>query len=322
MTSTPLDPKKDALGYITGILAPTAFGFMPLFTMPLIHEGMNTASILAYRFLLAALILFFILLAKGKKLAVKKKELSVIALLAILYIWSSVGVQLGYRFMPTSVTTVIHFTYPVWVVILMLIIYKERPHGINLIAIFLAIVGVMAQAGIFEGASTFAWQGILIVASTGLAYALYMIVVAKSGIGALGPLKLSFYVLLFAGIGFGIFALLSPLSSELQQNDNAGFQFIHSWRSAYNVLLLSLVSTVLANIFLVDAVKKIGATLNAVLGALEPLTALVVGSIVFDEELTPSAYIGIVLIVFSVTLIATSGKIAYILKVKKLRRRK
>ena len=66
---------------------------------------------------------------------------------------------------------------------------------------------------------------------------------------------------------------------------------------------LGLVPTVLSLVFMTIAVHEVGATPTAIMGALEPLTAVAIGVMVFDESLTFRLAVGIVLILSAVLLI-------------------
>ena len=66
---------------------------------------------------------------------------------------------------------------------------------------------------------------------------------------------------------------------------------------------LGLVPTVLSLVLMTIAVHEVGATPTAIMGALEPLTAVAIGVMVFGESLTLRLVIGIVLILFAVLLI-------------------
>lgn len=299
-----------AKGLLYGIFSPISFGFIPLFTVPLIEAHMNTPSILAYRFLIAAAMLLLIMWWRKVPLKVSSTELLTLLVLGLFYIWSAMGLQVGYRYMPTGIATLLHFTYPVWVILFLLFIYKQRPAPITIFAILLASLGVATQAGLLSSSEAVSWIGIVIVASTGIAYAFYMIIVGKTGIGKQNPLKVSFYVLLFTGGGFLLIATFM-----------GGIQPIPGIKEGVNMLMLSLVSTVIANIYLVAAIKLSGATINSILGALEPLSAVVIGVLLLDEKLTIASVVGIGLILISVIIIALSGRIAYVLKIYRLRRR-
>ena len=297
-------------GLVCGVLAPTSFGFIPFFTIPLINAGMNTASILAYRFLFSALILLLVMLVRKIPLKMNRHHLLVVLLLGAIYVWSAAGLQIGYRYMPTGICTVVHFTYPIWVILIMLLLYKQRPAPITLAAIAMAIIGVACLVGLFGTSQKIPLAGFIIVASTGIAYATYLVIVSKSGINQEHPVKVSFYVMTTTGILFSIIAL-----------STGGINTIPGPSGWVNTILLCIVSTVLSNILLVVALKNAGATTNSILGSLEPLTAVSIGVVFLSETLTISSLIGVGLIIIAVLLIALSGRLAYLWKVHLLRRR-
>ena len=67
--------------------------------------------------------------------------------------------------------------------------------------------------------------------------------------------------------------------------------------------LLAVITAVLSNLTLVLAAQRIGSTLTSVLGVMEPLTAVFVGILVFNEPFTPALVGGVILISSSVTLV-------------------
>lgn len=304
-------PQHKLRGLMIAGASSVAFGFIPLFTLPMMRMGLRTPSILAYRFLIAALVMFPILLYKKIDLRLTLREAGILLSLGLIYVCSAMGLQLGYHYMPSGIATVVHFTYPVYVILLMLIIYKQKPAGITLFAIALAFFGVLCLSGLgLETVDSRFLIGMLIVAPTGLAYASYMVIVNKSVVRTMNNIKLSFYALLTCGSGFLVIALFW-----------GGLQGIPSLEAWGLTIALALIPTVVANITLVEGVKQIGSTMSAILGALEPLTAVVIGFLVFDEVLTPLRIVGVLLIILSVLLIALSGRIAYFLKVSRLRKR-
>ena len=69
------------------------------------------------------------------------------------------------------------------------------------------------------------------------------------------------------------------------------------------ILGVALPATAVSNMTLVQAIKRIGPTLTSVFGALEPLTAVVIGVAVFGEPFTVQGAAGILLIVAAVTIV-------------------
>lgn len=302
--------REQIRGIAMAASASMSFGFIPLFTVPLMAMGMLTPSILAYRFLWAALLLLLILWVKKIDLKITRYEALLLLSLGLIYVCSAMGLQLGYLYMPTGIATVIHFTYPIYVILLLFLFYGQRPTLLVMLAILLAFVGVLFITGVGSGVQPIPFGGFLIVAVTGLAYASYMVIVNKSILQRMNNIKLSFYALLFCGIGFLIIAYFW-----------GGIQPIPDAKGWGLMLLLAILPTVVANITLVEGVKLCGSTLSSVLGALEPLTAVVIGILVFDEPLTPMHLLGIGLIICSVLIISLSGKIAYAWEVWRKRKR-
>ena len=69
---------------------------------------------------------------------------------------------------------------------------------------------------------------------------------------------------------------------------------------------LALVPGIFALVLMVYAAKYVGSTATAILGALEPLTAVLIGLFVFNEPFTTYLAIGIVLILAAVVIIAVA----------------
>ncbi len=108
-------------------------------------------------------------------------------------------------------------------------------------------------------------------------------------------LKLTLYVLL-SSAGFFL----------INASFNGGVQAIPSGSALVNLLLLAFLPTLVSNLALVRAIKSIGSTLTSVLGAMEPLTAIVIGVVVFGETISGTMALGILLIIAAVTIIVLS----------------
>ena len=75
------------------------------------------------------------------------------------------------------------------------------------------------------------------------------------------------------------------------------------------MVLLAVAPTVISNITLLLAVRNIGGTLTSILGALEPVTAVCIGALVFGEAFTLSEGVGIALILAAVVLVILNRSI-------------
>lgn len=67
------------------------------------------------------------------------------------------------------------------------------------------------------------------------------------------------------------------------------------------------------------AIKHIGSTPTAILGALEPATAVFFGMVVFGQQMLPREWCGFVLIILSVSVVVAGGGVTrYLLRMKRL----
>lgn len=284
-------------GFAYGIITSATFGLIPLFTLPLMAKGMQFDSILFYRFLFAALALTGIMISKKESLRIERREIPILILLGFFYTISAMFLFWGYNFMSAGIATTLHFTFPIFVTLIMLFVFKEKTSWITILAITLAICGV-ARLSINEGEVQLSSFGVIIVLLSAVGYALYITTVNKSRVKSMTGRKLAFYVFVVSTILFSIKA-----------TTNQGIQPIPDTASFINLLLLALIPTVISNMTLILAVHSIGGTLTAVLGAMEPVTAVCVGVLIFGEPFTSSLALGIFLIITAVTMIILSKTI-------------
>ena len=279
-------------GFLYGLLSSASFGLIPLFTIPAMHQGMQFWSILLYRFLFAMLALACILLLDKQSFRIRRKEILPLFLLAFLYDCSAVFLFWGYKFMSSGVATTIHFMYPVLTTLIMMIFFCEKKSPWRIAAIALAVSGVFFLSH-GDTTGTVILLGIFIVLLSALGYALYLVTVSQLKSLEMKGLKMTFYVFLFGGI-----LLFTGMTVT-----GVGVQAIPDRITLGNLVMLALVPTVISNLALVRAIKNIGSTLTSVLGAMEPVTAVCVGILIFGEPFTQSIALGIGLIISAVTVI-------------------
>ena len=284
-------------GVIYGMATSVTFGLIPLFTLPLIGKGMDYDSILFYRFCFASIALGMVMLIKGESFWIDLKDLPVFLMLAFFYTFSSLFLLYGYGYMGAGVATALHFTYPVFVTLLMFFLFKEKASWLTWLSVALAVCGV-ALLSLPESGMSADVKGVVIVLLSAVAYGSYIVGVNKSRVRTMNSRKLAFYVFVFTTVIFAVWDIFS-----------GGLQTPPDLSSFGNLILLAVLPTVVSNITLVLAVRHIGGTLTSVLGALEPLTAVCVGVLVFGEDFTAREGLGILLVLVAVTVIIMTGTI-------------
>ena len=71
----------------------------------------------------------------------------------------------------------------------------------------------------------------------------------------------------------------------------------------WHIVLLALLPTVISDFTLILAIKYVGSTVTAILGSMEPLTAVLVGVFYFSESFSIKTAAGLTLVLFAVTMV-------------------
>lgn len=193
------------------------------------------------------------------------------------------------------------------VAVIMICGYKEKAQLLTIACIALAVTGIGLLYNGSDG-ETLSLRGTIYVIISALMYAISIVMINKSRIHDKPTIEMTFWMLLFGAVLlFGCccytnsFALPShPLL----------------W---LNVLGLAVFPTVISFMCTTRAINIIGSTPTAILGALEPVTALVIGFLVFDENLSERDIMGVMLILLAVTLIIIGASLdRALMRVRKL----
>ena len=275
-------------GAIFGSIAAASYGMNPLFALPLYFNGVGVNSVLFYRYILAIIFLFITIKTKRHSFFVTIRQLWKLFFLGLLFSVSSLFLFMSYNYMDAGIASTILFIYPILVAIIMAIFYRERPSLQTIICIILTALGVLF---LYYGKANAPLNlyGVFLVFLSALSYALYIVGVNKTSLKYLPPEKLTFYVLLFGSL---IYIISTKFCTSLDM--------IPHWYLWINAVGLALLPTIVSIEAMTISIKLLGATPAAILGTLEPVTALFFGVVVFHETLTPKIICGIILILLAV----------------------
>ncbi len=278
-------------GSICGILAAVCYGTNPLGALPLLSQGIQPYSVIFYRFSIAVVLLGSIMAIQRHSFAVTRRELAIMAALGVLFASSSLTLYASFLYMDAGVASTLLFVYPVMVAVIMTVFFHERLTIVTVLSIVLALSGIMLLSKGGNG-SALSMLGIVLVMVSSLTYAVYIVAVNRS-MQHMPSFRLSFYVMVFASLTVLAFSFCGNNQLQLL----SGFD---QWGLA---LMLAVIPTVMSLVLMAVAVHNIGSTPTAIMGALEPLTAVVIGITVFGEAFTSRLAVGILMILGAVMLI-------------------
>lgn len=284
-------------GFIFAALSAICYGTNPLGALHLYAQGYSPETVLFYRFFTAALLLLVVILAKGSHFKISFREFGALVAFGFLFAVSSLTYYASFKFMDAGLASTLLFLYPLEVSVLMAVFFKEKIKVWTIVSIAVSMAGIALLYRGGDGAPL-STVGLVLVFISSISYAIYMVMANRIKL-QMGSVKMTFYAISFCMVFLLLYSVTlgSGLPPVFMQASSWGWGF-----------MLGAVPTVLSLIFMVKAVKIIGSTPTAILGALEPVTAVSIGVLVFGEILTVRLGIGIALILGSVVLIAAKRK--------------
>lgn len=287
-------------GYILGAVAAISYGTNPLFAVPLYGLGMGVPSVLFYRYAFATLILGVIMLIRKESFRLKFHEIPMMIGLGVLFALSSALLFEAYRYMDVGLASTLLFIQPLFIALMLWIFFRQRISVMTIISIILCLTGVAFLCNPGEGARVTA-IGVIMVMLSALSYAIYLVMINKSRLHRLPGSTLTFYSLLF---GIIVFVVQLDGGVELQPIPDEPLAWLC-------ITGISIVPTIISLMTVAISVHLVGSVAVSILGALEPITGLLFGVILFGEILTVRAAIGVVLIIDAVMVLVLANPIKH-----------
>lgn len=286
------------IGYPAGIITGITYGLNPLFAVPLMDNGASIESILFFRYTFAVVLLAAFLILTRQSFRITARQAGVLLALGLLYTSSSIFLFEAYNYIASGLATTLIFLYPVLVAIIMVFlrVVPSWPVWLSIAATFGGVI-IMTQG---SGGDSLNPIGIALSLGSALVYALFIVIINRSkAIAQISNTLLTFYSLTVGAIVF-----LGKISfSEVPIS--AGITTGGDW---LNLAGLALLPTIVSTATLAIATRNIGATKASVLGVFEPITAILIGTLMFGEPLTTNILLGIGIAIVAVTFMISVTK--------------
>ncbi len=289
------------MGYVAGIAAGVSYGTNPLFGKALMESGVPIMVMLFFRYGIAAILLALWMLCRKENFRASRRELGLLVLLGLFFAGSSITLFCSYEFIPSGLATTLIYLYPVFVALIMVFlrIYPSWQTWLSIIATFGGILLLSAPSGNVQ----IRIPGVLLAIGSALCYSFYLVIVNRSKrIRKVSEHTLTLYSLV---TGAFLFAIIRSVQGGgmLEGVDSAA-----DWG---NLIGLAVVPTMISMLTLAMSSRYIGPTKTAVLGVFEPLTAILIGTLMFGETITAKMAVGIAICVAAVIfMIMKPGKAA------------
>ncbi len=282
-------------GILAVIISATIFGSMPLMAKVVYEAGGNAISLTFYRFLLILPFLyFFIKKNENETLKITKEELKKITFVGTLgYGATALLLYLSYNYIPSGMATTIHFIYPVFVILGCILFFKEKPSIIKIIAVILCLLGILM---FYDGKGDINFTGVFLAFASSITFAFYTVYLDKSGLKKMSTIKLTFYLCLIASIMMFVFSIVTK-TFTINMKPIGWFM----------ALFLSLSVGLGVNFFQIG-IKIVGPQSTSILSTFEPITSVIIGVLILNEDFGLRTIIGTGLILIAVIMISVFEK--------------
>lgn len=264
---------------LTGILliaiSAAAFGTLAIFGRYAYAAGMDTFTVLFLRFSIAALLMGMLLAARRESLPRGKVLGQLVGMGALGYVGQSFMYLTAINYASAGLVALLLYLYPFFVMILSVLVLKEKVTGIKLVALALALVGtaltVDPQGGQVIGA--------LMAIAAAAIYSVY-IIVGTNVMKHVSPVQSSAVIFASAGAVFGTITAVNGAHFPVT---NSG------WLTIAGIVLIA---TVIPVVTFLAGLERIGPTNAAMLSTLEPVVTVILGAWLFQEKLSSLALMG------------------------------
>ncbi len=280
-------------GILYAAVSSSTFGLAPFFSLTLLLAGFSAFEVLSYRWGVATIALTLFGWCSGCSFRLEKKDFLVVLLLSLLRAVTSFSLLIAYQNIATGVASTIHFMYPLAVSLVMMYFFQEKKSLWVMFAVFMSLLGAaLLSSGELEAKNGDTIVGLVAACVSVFSYAGYIVGVRMTRAVRINSTVLTCYVMRLGTVHYFIGALTT-----------SGLRLVADGYTWLIILGLALPATAISNITLVRAIKYAGPTLTSILGAMEPLTAVVIGVFVFKELFTLNSAIGIILILLAVSVV-------------------
>ena len=246
---------------------------------------------------------------RGHDFRLTLKETISLFIVGMLVATSSLTLYVSYKYLSAGIASTMLFVYPVIVAVLMVLFFGEKLRLDTIICIALAVGGIVMLYKT-DGTDTLSMVGCVIVLCSSLTYAIYIVAVGRDVCKRIPTLKLTFYTLLF---GAGLYMVRVGCCTTLVCPP------IERWDMWLNIICMVIFPTVLSFVWTTMAIQYVGATPTAILGALEPVTAVVLDITFLGESLSFRVTIGLIMILVAVCIVIGGKNITdRLLRIRKL----
>ena len=286
-------------GLIAVLAAGTFWGTMGFFARSLYAAGFGPLEVAQTRITTGLIFVgLYILLFNRSLFRVKLKDIwcflgtGIVSLLLFSTCYFS-----ALNYTSLAVAAILLYTAPFFVMLLSLVLFKEKMTGKKIFALLLAFAGCVLVSGV-GGDTAFSWKGILLGLGSGFFYALYSIFGRYAINRGYGAWTMTFYTFLFCSVGCAFLSNWQVIGATM----------VHASGTVWWVLGLGFVTAFLPYVLYSTGLEHMESSKASILASVEPVVSALFGVFVFHEGLSLWGILGIAMVLGAIIVLNVKRK--------------
>ncbi|MBQ8823283.1 MAG: EamA family transporter [Lachnospiraceae bacterium] len=275
---------KQKLSYIYVICAALLWGCMGILVRTMNGGGLSSAEVVTVRAVITSIIMVMgMFLFNRKELKIRGKDIWCFLGTGILsVVFFNICYFTCMNYCSLSIAAILLYTAPAFVMVMSFFLFKEAFTWKKILALLCAFGGCVLVSGGFGG-SSIGLMGLLTGLGAGFGYALYSIFGRYALQRGYSSFTITTYTFLFAAAG------CIPLTGV----SHIAECFLAKPGLIWQAVLWTFLTTVAAYLLYTKGLAGMEAGKASVLATIEPVMASVVGAVLFKEDFTQAALLGI-----------------------------
>lgn len=282
-------------GILCVLIASILFGLSPSLTTVLLREGYPRESLMFFRFLFASISSVILAVLSGTDFRVTKRQLFDLWFFGV-FGWGLTNILLtaSFQYIPSGLATLFHFSYPIIVLVVSVVLFGEAFDRMKAIAVGAAMMGILC---IVDLNGSMSLVGVGSALASGVTYAAFVMAGKRSSYSVLPVRLIPCYCCTFCTIAYGMLAAAT------------GQMVMPEGTKQWSVLAVTgILGCTVACYLLTVGIRILGSSRASVINTLEPVTSMVCGTAILHEALTGRNLGGCLLIGFSIILTSMEQK--------------
>jgi drug/metabolite transporter (DMT)-like permease len=271
------------------------FSLLPILAVYAYKSGINTNTLLLFRFIIAAVFFFVYIAVKYKKPSLDRKTLLKLFLLgSILYTLQATCFFTAVKYITASFTSLLLYLYPIFVAVLSSVVDRERLSRSILLSIGISFAGLILILGTSIGKIDL--RGVFFGIGTAVIYSIY-IVFGNRVVKEVSPVITTGFTCFFAALSFFIFGIFSG---------NISFNFKPS--GYVSIIAIAIFPTIISLLTFFKSLELIGSTKSSILSMIEPVSTIILSALLLGDRLSILQIIGAIAVLSGAYLVVASQK--------------